>query len=134
ESSFRRPRPPPSFPPSDFPAPAVKFNDGAYEPFNQAAGTVISIFGNLFQTRQNFSFTTSRHTVKFGGEVRINRDSSFFGISPNGEYDFGGGTAYSPVDIASQSGKHNIKAGDPLPDTLSGLLTGSSFLYTAAGS
>ena len=130
ESSFSATRATPSFPTSDFTDPAVKFNDGSYEPFNQAAGTVISIYGNLFQTRQNFSFTTSRHTVKFGGEVRVNRDSSFFGISPNGEYDFGGGTAYSPVDIASQSGRHNIRAGDPLPDTLSGLLTGSPFVYT----
>ena len=132
ESSFSATRATPSFPTSDFTDPAVKFNDGSYEPFNQAAGTVISIYGNLFQTRQNFSFTTSRHTVKFGGEVRVNRDSSFFGISPNGEYDFGGGTAYSPVDIASQSGRHNIRAGDPLPDTLSGLLTGSPFVYTVA--
>jgi hypothetical protein len=132
ESSFSATRATPSFPTSDFTDPAVKFNDGSYEPFNQAAGTVISIYGNLFQTRQNFSFTTSRHTVKFGGEVRVNRDSSFFGISPNGEYDFGGGTAYSRVDIASQSGTHNIRAGDPLPDTLSGLLTGSPFVYTVA--
>ena len=130
ESSFSATRATPSFPTSDFTDPAVKFNDGSYEPFNQAAGTVISIYGNLFQTRQNFSFTTSRHTVKFGGEVRVNRDSSFFGISPNGEYDFGGGTAYSPVDIASQSGRHNIRVGDPFPDTLSGLLTGSPFVYT----
>jgi hypothetical protein len=132
ESSFSATRATPSFPTSDFTDPAVKFNDGSYEPFNQAAGSVISIYGNLFQTRQNFSFTTSRHTFKFGGEVRVNRDSSFFGISPNGEYDFGGGTAYSRVDIASQSGRHNIKAGDPLPDTLSGLLTGSPFVYTVA--
>ena len=132
ESSFSATRATPSFPTSDFTDPAVKFNDGSYEPFNQAAGTVISIYGNLFQTQQNFSFTTSRHTVKFGGEVRVNRDSSFFGISPNGEYDFGGGTAYSPVDIPSQSGRHNIRAGDPLPDTLSGLLTGSPFVYTVA--
>jgi hypothetical protein len=132
ESSFSATRATPSFPTSDFTDPAVKFNDGSYEPFNQAAGTVISIYGNLFQTRQNFSFTTSRHTFKFGGEVRVNRDSSYFGISPNGEYDFGGGTAYSPVDIASQSGRHDIRAGDPLPDTLSGLLTGSPFVYTVA--
>jgi len=132
ESSFSATRATPSFPTGDFTDPAVKFNDGSYEPFNQAAGTVISIYGNLFQTRQNFSFTTSRHTVKFGGEIRVNRDSSYFGISPNGEYDFGGGTAYAPVDIASQSGKHNIRAGDPLPDTLSGLLTGSPFVYTVA--
>ena len=66
------------------------------------------------------------------GEVRLNRDTTYFGISPDGEYDFGGGTAYSPVDITSQSGMHNIHVGDPLPDTLSGLLSGSPFVYTVA--
>lgn len=65
-----------------------------------------------------------------GAEVRLNRDTTYFGISPDGEYDFGGGTAYSPVNISSQSGQHNIRIGDPLPDTLSGLLSGSPFVYT----
>jgi hypothetical protein len=65
-----------------------------------------------------------------GAEVRLNHDTTYFGISPDGEYDFGGGTAYSPVNISSQSGKHNIAIGDPLPDTLSGLLSGSPFFYT----
>ena len=130
ESSFSVTRATPSFPTSDFIDPAVKFNDGSYEPFNQPAGTVISIYGNLFETQQNLSFTTSRHAFKMGGEVRVNRDTTYFGISPNGEYDFGGGTAYAPVDIPSQSGRHNIRAGDPLPDTLSGLLSGSPFVYT----
>ena len=132
ESSLSATRATPSFPTSDFTDPAVKFNDGSYEPFNQPAESVISIYGNLFQTRQNLSFTTSSHAFKVGGEVRLNRDTTYFGISPNGEYDFGGGTAYSPVDIPSQSGTHNINAGDPLPDTLSGLLSGSPFVYTVA--
>ena len=51
----------PSFPTTDLTDPAVKFNDGSYEPFNQPAGTVISIYGNLFQLRQNLSFTTASH-------------------------------------------------------------------------
>ena len=74
-------------------------------------------------------FHHRRHTFKFGGEVRLNRDTSFFGISPNGEYDFGGGTAYSPVNRLAKR-QHNFRVGDPLPDTLSGLLSGSPFVYT----
>jgi len=132
ESSASVTRSTPSFPTSDFTDSAVKFLDGSYEPFNQPAGTVISIYGNLFQARQNVSFTTAGHAFKAGGEVRLNRDTTYFGISPNGEYDFGGGTAYSPVAIPSQSGLHNIRVGDPLPDTLSGLLSGSPFFYTIA--
>ena len=132
ESSVSATRSTPSFPTADLTDPAVKFNDGSYEPFNQPAGTVIRAYGNLFQGRQNVSFTTASHAFKAGGEVRLNRDTTYFGISPNGEYDFGGGTAYSPLDIPSQSGLHNIRAGDPLPDTLSGLLSGSPFVYTRA--
>lgn len=132
ESSISATRTTPSFPTPDHTDPAVKFNDGLYEAFNAAGGSVMTAYGNLFQVQQNFSFTTSRHAIKAGGEVRLNRDTTYYGISPNGEYDFGGGTAYSPVNISSQSGTHNIEAGDPLPDTLSSLLTGSPFSYTVA--
>jgi hypothetical protein len=132
ETSASATRATPSFPTTDLTDPAVKFNDGSYEPFNQPAGTVISIYGNLFQLRQNLSFTTAAHTFKAGAEMRLNRDTTYFGISPNGEYDFGGGTAYSPINIPSQSGLHNISVGDPLPDTLTGLLSGSPFVYTVA--
>src|ERR1700734_2357153 len=132
ESSASVTRATPSFPTTDLTDPAVKFNDGSYEPFNQAAGTVISIYGNLLQLRQNLSFTTASHAFKAGAEMRLNRDTTYFGISPDGEYDFGGGTAYSPINIPSQSGLHNIHPGDPLPDTLTGLLRGSPFFYTVA--
>ncbi|MBV9072203.1 MAG: TonB-dependent receptor [Acidobacteria bacterium] len=110
--------------------PALKFNDGLFEAFNAPAGSVQTAFGNLFQLTQTFSFTRGRHQWKFGGEVRLNRDTTYFGTSPNGEYDFGGGIAYSPVDIPSQSGTHDVHAGDPLPDTLSSFLTGSPFAYS----
>ena len=54
------------------------------------------------------------------------------GLSPNGTYTFGGGAAYSPVEIQSASGLHDIHAGDPLPDSLTGFLTGTPFSYTTA--
>ena len=87
-------------------------------------------YGNLIQARQNFAYIAGRHAWKFGGEIRLNRDTTYFGTSPNGEYDFGGGTAYSPVEIRSQSGTHDVHAGDPLPDTLSALLTGKPLSHT----
>ena len=98
----------PSFPTPNHTDPAVKFTDGLYEGFNTAAGTVMSAFGNLFQGQQNFTWTRARHTVKAGAEVRLNRDTTYFGVSPNGEYDFGGGTVYSPEFIPSASGTHKI--------------------------
>jgi hypothetical protein len=132
ESSISITRSTPGFPTSDYTDPAVKFNDGLFEPFNAAAGTVMQAYGNLFQGRQNVSITTSNHAFKAGAEVRINRDTTYFGISPNGEYDFGGGTAYATEAIPSTSGMHDIHAGDPLPDTLTGFLSGSPFVYSIA--
>ncbi|MBW4026990.1 MAG: TonB-dependent receptor [Acidobacteria bacterium] len=132
ETEFSITRTTPSFPTTNRTDPAVKFNDGLFEAFNSAAGSVMTAFGNLFQLQQSVSYVTGKHSWKFGGELRFNRDTTYFGISPNGEYDFGGGTAYSPVNILSQSGAHTIHAGDPLPDTLSSLLTGSPFAYTVA--
>jgi len=122
----------PGFPTSDPTDPAVKFSDGLYEAFNSAAGSVMAAFGNLFHGSENIAYIHANHAFKFGAEVRVNRDTTYFGISPNGEYDFGGGTAYAREAIPSQSGSHNIKPGDPLPDTLSGFLSGSAFNYTVA--
>ena len=132
ESSISFTRTTPQFPTPNHTDPALKFNDGLFEAFNAAGGSVMSAYGNLFQARQNVTWTAGRHVIKAGGEVRVNRDTTYFGISPNGEYDFGGGTAYSPVNIASRSGTHDIHVGDALPDTLSALLTGSAFVYTTA--
>ena len=132
ESSLSVERTTPAFPTTNTTDPALKFNDALFEPFNAPGGTVTRAFGNMFQGRENVSITSAKHAFKAGIDVRLNRDSTYFGTSPNGEYDFGGGTAYSPVAISSQSGKHNIRVGDPLPDTLSALLTGSPFAYTRA--
>ncbi|HEY6448013.1 MAG TPA: TonB-dependent receptor [Acidobacteriaceae bacterium] len=131
-SSFSITRSTPSFPTPNHTDPALKFTDGLFEPFDSAAGSVMSAFGNLFQGQQTFAWTTAHHAVKWGIEARLNRDTTYFGISPNGEYDFGGGTVYSPVFISSASGQHNIQPGQPLPDTLTSLLTGYPFAYTIA--
>jgi len=132
ESSISITRSTPGFPTLDHTDPAVKFNDGLYEAFNSAAGSVMQAYGNLFQGRENVTYTVGRHAWKTGFEARLNRDTTYFGISPNGEYGFGGGTAYATEVIHSQSGKHDLNPGDPLPDTLSGFLSGSAFAYTVA--
>src|SRR3954470_3913649 len=122
----------PSFVTPNHTDPALKFNDGVYEAYNGAAGSVMSSFGNLFQGQLNFAWNSPAHAVKWGAEARLNRDTTYFGISPNGEYNFGGGTVYSPVFIPSISGQHNVQPGQPLPDTLSSLLLGSPYAYTVA--
>jgi Carboxypeptidase regulatory-like domain len=110
--------------------PALAFGDGLFEAFNSADGSVIGPFSNLLQLRQDMSWNHGAHTFKWGVEVRFNRDAAIFGTNPNGLYSFGGGTAYSPVLIPSASGTHDIHPGDPLPDSLTGLLTATPFSYT----
>jgi hypothetical protein len=132
ESSISIIRSTPGFPTFDHTDPAVKFNDGLFEAFNSAGGTVMQAYGNLFQGRQNVSYTRGNHAFKAGVEVRLNRDTTYFGTQPNGEYDFGGGPAYATEAIPSDSGTHNINPGDLLPDTLSALLAGNPFAYTVA--
>ncbi|HEY9127930.1 MAG TPA: carboxypeptidase-like regulatory domain-containing protein, partial [Acidobacteriaceae bacterium] len=101
ETSFSITRTTPSFPTPNKTDPAIKFLDGLFEPFDSAAGSVMAAFGNLFQLRQSFTLNRGSHASKFGGEIRANRDTTYFGTSVNGEYDFGGGTSYSPVYIPS---------------------------------
>jgi hypothetical protein len=132
ESSLSIQRTTPGFPTANYTDPAVKFSDGLFEAFDSAAGTVMQAYGNLFQLRENVAFSTARHSFKAGGEIRLNRDTTYFGISPNGEYSFGGGASYSNKNIKSASGKHDIHPGDLLPDTLSSFLAGSPFSYAVA--
>lgn len=131
-SSLSITRSTPGFPTPDYTDPEVRFEDGLFEPFNSAAGSVMQAYGNLFQEQENVVYTAAKHTLKAGFEARKNVDTTYFGISPNGDYDFGGGTAYATEAIASVSGMHDIHVGDPLPDTLSGFLSGSPFSYLAA--
>lgn len=122
----------PGFPTPNRTDPAVKFNDALYEAFNAPAGSVMQAYGNLFHGRQLVTWIHGGHAIKAGFEVRINRDTTYFGTSPNGEYDFGGGSAYATEDIVSADGMHDVKKGDLLPDTLSGFLSGSPAAYTVA--
>jgi len=132
ESSFGFLRSTPLFPTLNGTQPALKFADGLYEAFNAPAGTVLGCFGNLFQVRQNLVYVRKSHTLKMGFEARFNRDTTVFAFYPNGEYTFGGGTAYAPFEIPSLSGLHDIHLGEPLPDALTGFLTGTPFSYTTS--
>ena len=132
ESSFGFIRSTPLFPSINATQPGLVFGDGLYEPFDSAAGTETGAYGNLFQFRQDWTEIHGKHTFGWGTEIRLNRDTTVYGISPNGEYTFGGGPAYSPVEILSASGQHNISPGQELPDSLTGLLTASPYSYTSS--
>jgi len=130
ESSFGFIRTTPNYPTQNRTQPGLGFADGSFESFNTAAGSVMGAFTNLFQGRQNFTFLHGKHTFKWGGEARFNRDTTLYGMDTNGLYIFGGGPAYAQTNIPSLSGHHDIHAGDLLPDTLTGLLTGTPHYYS----
>src|SRR6266403_859991 len=110
--------------------PALAFGDGLFQGFNSADGSIFGSYGNVYQFKQDMAYTRASHSFKWGAELRFNRDTTIFGTNPNGLYTFGGGTAYSPVFIPSASGQHDIHPGDPLPDSLTGLLTATPYSYT----
>src|SRR6266849_2456584 len=110
--------------------PALAFGDGLFQGFNSADGSIFGSYGNVYQVKQDMTYSRASHSFKWGAELRFNRDTTIFGTNPSGLYTFGGGTAYSPVLISSASGQHDIHPGDPLPDSLTGLLTATPYSYT----
>ena len=130
ETSLAYVRSTPFFPTINHTQPAIGFADGLFQGFNSAAGSIFGSYGNLFQFKEDMAWVRGSHAFKWGLEIRVNRDSTIFGTNPNGVYEFGGGTAYSLVAIASTSGTHNISPGDPLPDSLTGLLTATPYSYS----
>ena len=119
----------PFFPAANHTLPGILFGDGLFEGYNSPSGSITGSYSNLYQFKFNMTDIRGAHTMKWGAEIRVNRDSTIFGLTPNGAYSFGGGTAYSPVTIQSASGTHNIAIGDPLPDSLTGLLTATPYSY-----
>jgi len=123
----------PVFPASNHTDIGLAFGDGLFEGFNSADGSIFGSYGNVFQFKHDMSYVHRGHVFKWGADIRLNRDTTVFGTNPSGVYSFGGGTAYSPVFIQSASGQNNILPGDPLPDSLLGLLTASPYEYTISG-
>jgi len=119
----------PFFPAANHTQPAIGFGDGLYQSFGAPAGSIFGSYSNLYQLKQDMTALHGKHNFKWGIEIRFNRDSTIFGTAPNGAYSFGGGTAYAPYDIPSASGAHDIKKDDPLPDSLTGLLTATPYSY-----
>jgi len=132
ETSLSYIRSTPFFPTENHTQPAIGFADGLFQAYYLPGGSIFGSYSNLYQFKEDMAFTRGAHGFKWGAEIRVNRDSTIFGTNPNGAYDFGGGIAYccgGGKPITSASGTHNIKIGDPLPDSLTGLLTGTPYSY-----
>jgi len=125
----------PFFPAANHTQPAILFGDGLLSAYGSPAGSIFGSYSNLYQLKHDMTGIRGAHTFKWGVEIRVNRDSTIFGTTPNGAYTFGGGPAYYAADaptIHSASGTHDIVPGDPLPDSLTGLLTATPYSYNVA--
>jgi TonB dependent receptor len=129
ETSLAYIRSTPFFPAGNHTQPGIGFGDGLFVAFDAPAGSIFGSYSNLYQLKQDMTGIRGQHTFRWGAEIRVNRDSTIFGTAPNGAYSFGGGAAYSPVLIKSASGTNDIAVGDPLPDSLTGLLTATPYSY-----
>lgn len=129
DSSLGYIRSTPFFPAINHTQPAITFGDGLLQGFNSAGGSIFGSYGNLYQLRHDMGYVRANHSFKWGVEIRFNRDATIFGTNVNGLFSFGGGTAYSPALIPSASGTHDIQIGDPLPDSLTGLLTATPYQF-----
>jgi Carboxypeptidase regulatory-like domain/TonB-dependent Receptor Plug Domain len=135
ETSLGYIRSTPLFPAINHTQPGIGFADGLFQGFNSPAGSIFGSYSNLYQFKQDMAWVRGSHAIKWGVEIRVNRDSTIFGTNPNGDYLFGGGPAYccgddtKQVTITSASGTHDIHNGDQLPDSLTGLLTATPFSY-----
>jgi len=110
--------------------PGLTFANKLFEAINSQAGGFRGLTGNGLQLRQTLAKIRGKHTFEAGVEVRFARNAEVNSGNVNGTYTFGGGPAYSQVDIPSASGKHNVHVGDLLPDTLSSFLTATPASYT----
>ncbi len=120
----------PLFPTHNTIDPAIVYGDGLFAGFNTADGSIFGSYGNLYQSKFDMVWARGPHSLKWGAEVRLNKDTTIFGMNPNGVYTFGGGSAYSPVEIRSASGQHDVAPGSILPDALTGLLTATPYSYS----
>jgi hypothetical protein len=120
----------PVFPSTNHSDVSLAFGDGLFSAFNSADGSIFGSYGNVFQFKHDMGYTHRGHAFKWGVDIRWNRDTSVFGTNPSGAYSFGGGTAYATEFIPSASGTHNILPGQPLPDSLLGLLTATPYEYS----
>ena len=69
------------------------------------------------------------HAFKWGVEIRVNRDSTIFGTNPNGRTSLAEARRILPCIFLRRAARTTFRQGDPLPDSLTGLLTATPYSY-----
>jgi len=130
ESSLSVTRTTPNFPTPDHTDPSWCSATGSMSRSTQPADRY-RVAGQPVRGRQSFAWTRGAARVKFGGEFRANRDTTYFGQSPNGQYVFGGGRRLRRARSGRRAETRHQRR-TAVADTLSGFLSGSAFSYTVA--
>ena len=61
----------PFFPSTNHTQPAITFADGLYENYNSADGSIFGSYSNLYQFKQDMTYTRGSHSFKWGAETAI---------------------------------------------------------------
>ena len=122
----------PGFPTTDYTDPAVKFNDGTYEAFNSAAGSVMQAYGNLFQGQQTVSYTKGSHVVQRGIRGAPQSRHNLFRHQPERRIRLWRrhGLCHGGDLLAERDAQHCGRRS--AARYLCGFLSGSPFVYTVA--
>ncbi|PYV86668.1 MAG: hypothetical protein DMG05_19140 [Acidobacteria bacterium] len=105
------------------------FADGALQAYGPSS-TIFDLKPTGYSLGDGISWSKGRHSLSSGGEFRWVR-GSYFGASvggPNGFYNFASGIPL-PVAVPSVSGKNDLAAGDPSPESVVSFMTGVSSFY-----
>ncbi len=92
-----------------FPAVSVTGYGGLGESFNARFSL------ESYTVQQNFSYFTSKHSMKFGGQVRVNRTNFYQGQAPAGQFTFNPAFTQGPNPTAASA-----VAGHPIASLLLG--------------
>ena len=87
----------------------------------------------MIDPKDDLTWTTGRHTFKFGAEFRRERDNGtgVTGIGPSGSYSFNPGVPLTET-IQSTNGGAPLLAGSPSPNSLISMMEGDDYNYGRA--
>jgi Carboxypeptidase regulatory-like domain/TonB dependent receptor len=85
---------------------------------------------NVFDPKDDFVWTTARHSLHFGAEFRREQDNGtgVTSVGPGGQFDFDAGTPL-PVTIPSTNGGSSLVAGTPSPNGVISMMEGAAVDY-----
>ena len=102
----------PFFPAANHTQPAITLRRRSARGLRRAGGLDLRIVFQPLSVQARHDRHPRQPYLKWGVEIRVNRDSTIFGTAPNGAYSFGGGTAILAVgdSVGERHARHSLWA------------------------